>query len=257
MNYEFYVGYHGRCPDATAKLIRRVLAGVALATLAVIGLIASRQNRADIGVFEYGVTRSFEGVLYERPLPMLRLTGANGLPVTATNLLLVGFGKHGLPGFALGHDGKKVRFNGTLIYRDKIAMVEMNDAASFQVLGDPLPGEPRRTNEPLGTFTLTGELVDTKCWFGVMRPATGKIHRACAVRCLSGGAPPGLLLRDEQGNAAVVLLASPDDRPLACDPEWAARAVKVTGALEWREGVPVLRIRSLVLVAPEAGRPGN
>ena len=56
--------------------------------------------------------------------------------------------------------------------------------------------------------------MDTKCFLGVMRPATGKVHRGCAVRCLSGGAPPALLVRDEQGNGVALLLASLNDQPL-------------------------------------------
>jgi hypothetical protein len=42
----------------------------------------------------------------------------------------------------------------------------------------------------LGTLTLTGEIVDSKCYLGVMNPGNGKVHRDCASRCLSGGIPP-------------------------------------------------------------------
>ena len=94
---------------------------------------------------------------------------------------------------------------------------------------------------------LTGELVDTKCWYGVMRPATGKVHRACAVRCLSGGIPPGILVRDGEGNAVVVLLTGDAGTPLWVDPQWAARLVTASGILEYRDEVPVLRVKDLSL----------
>ena len=42
----------------------------------------------------------------------------------------------------------------------------------------------------LDTFTLIGEIVDSKRYLGVMNPGNGKVHRDCAVRCLSGGIPP-------------------------------------------------------------------
>ena len=63
----------------------------------------------------------------------------------------------------------------------------------------------------LGMSTLVEELVDTKCFLGVMRPASGNVHRGCAVRCLGGGAPPALLVRDEQENSTALLFAASND----------------------------------------------
>jgi hypothetical protein len=120
--------------------------------------------------------------------------------------------------------------------------VELNDAGSFQVLGEPAAHERRGRTEDLGAVTLTGELVDTKCYIGVMRPATGKVHRACAIRCLSGGVPPGLLLRDADGNGVVLLLAGTEGRALDLDPQLAARTLTVDGRLEVLDGTPVLRV---------------
>ncbi len=42
----------------------------------------------------------------------------------------------------------------------------------------------------LGEVTLQGKVVDPKCYFGVMNPSEGKVHRSCAIRCISGGIPP-------------------------------------------------------------------
>ncbi|PTU01929.1 hypothetical protein DBR45_14950, partial [Pseudomonas sp. HMWF031] len=61
--------------------------------------------------------------------------------------------------------------------------------------------------------TLKGEIIDAKCFSGVMKPGAGKTHLGCAVRCISGGVPAlfhtrnaqgqelDLLLLDEQGDA--------------------------------------------------------
>ena len=127
-------------------------------------------------------------------------------------------------------------------------MIEMNDPDSFEVLTPPPPAAADRgpTHQVFGETTLTGELVDTKCYFGVMRPATGKVHRACAIRCLSGGVPPGLLVQDDAGDAWVYLLAG-DGEPLDYNIEWAALEVTVRGRLESHGGLPVVRVRSLEL----------
>jgi hypothetical protein len=55
---------------------------------------------------------------------------------------------------------------------------------------------------------LTGEIVDSKCYFGVMNPGAGKVHRDCAVRCISGVIPPAFLVQDSSGNTITLLLAN-------------------------------------------------
>ena len=62
---------------------------------------------------------------------------------------------------------------------------------------------------PLGRQRLRGEIVDSKCYFGVMKPGQGKAHRDCAVRCISGGAPPAFVVRaagPEGGERTLILL---------------------------------------------------
>lgn len=126
-------------------------------------------------------------------------------------------------------------------------MVEMNNEKSFTVMGPAAAPERLPASEVIGDVVLTGELVDTKCYFGVMRPAVGKVHRACAVRCLSGGVPPGLLVRDDKGNAVVVLLTGTGNAPLKFDVQWAAREVRVTGRLILQDAVPQLETTALEL----------
>ncbi len=81
----------------------------------------------------------------------------------------------------------------------------------LEVLGgamsDAGPGDVPPVVE-LGRTELTGEIVDTKCYFGVMNPGSGKVHRDCAARCLSGGIPPALLVRDAAGQTMTVLVAN-------------------------------------------------
>lgn len=253
MNDEFYVGYLDRCPAGMARFVRRLAGILGIGLVAVLAAVGGRQMPVGNGRFEFGNLREFQGRLFEAPLPLLHVAGGDG---AGTNFLLVGEGKRGLPEFAQGQHGNRVRFQGTLIERDGVRMVEMGARASFEVIepalgprqGEGLAGETAGAAAviPFGEATLVGELVDTKCYFGVMRPATGKIHRACAVRCLSGGVPPGLLVRRSDGSAVVVMLATGPGGP-AIDAQWAARWVRVRGHLEVRDGLPVLRVESAEL----------
>lgn len=124
-------------------------------------------------------------------------------------------------------------------------MIEMNRPDSFVILDKDSPPAPQPAVSPLGEGMFTGELVDTKCWSGVMRPATGKVHRGCAIRCLSGGVPPGLLVRDGSGDGMVLLLAGVADKRLDYDIQLAGTFIDVRGTLELNGSTPVLRVASI------------
>jgi hypothetical protein len=80
----------------------------------------------------------------------------------------------------------------------------------------------------LGAVTLTGEIVDSKCYLGVMNPGRTKVHRDCAARCISGGIPPALVTSD-----GFYMLVGGDGRPLNHELlQWVAETIEVHGNLE-------------------------
>jgi hypothetical protein len=94
-------------------------------------------------------------------------------------------------------------------------MIELvpNSIRAVPLLSDEAAGQTAREID-LGVFTIVGEIVDTKCYFGVMNPGKGKVHKDCAVRCISGGIPPALLVRSQDGESTVFLLVGADGRQL-------------------------------------------
>ena len=88
----------------------------------------------------------------------------------------------------------------------------------------------QETIRDLGTVTLTGEIVDSKCYLGVMNPGQGKVHRDCAARCLSGGIPPIFVTADGREQ---FLLVGPDGRALGRDAlrEFIAEPIQIQGEL--------------------------
>ncbi len=247
MNDEFYVGYAKDAPPGLNRFRGWVVVflfgfGVVAASLLSMGL-----SPAEPGTFEFGVRKAFEGRILETPLPLLRTVSDEGV---VRHHLLVGAGKHGLPDFARGHHGELVRFEGSRIQAGRLAMIELNSPESFQVLGGVQETRPEVRDVDLGEVLLEGELVDTKCWAGVMRPATAKVHRSCAVVCLRGGVPPGLLVRDATGSGVVVLLTGREGRPLVLDARLAARSLRVAGRLVFLGEVPRLEVARISLVGP-------
>ncbi len=47
-----------------------------------------------------------------------------------------------------------------------------------------------------------------------MNPATGKVHRSCAARCISSGTPPIVVATAPDGRTAQLLLVGPNGESL-------------------------------------------
>ena len=98
-------------------------------------------------------------------------------------------------------------------------------------------------SEDLGTVTLRGEIVDSKCYAGRMRPGVGHGHRACAQLCILGGIPPVLVTVGADGHETHYVLASTQgERVNEAVAPFAAEPVEVRGRLERRGDLQVLHI---------------
>jgi len=183
MQDEFYIGYEAEMPRGLALRIRLTAIAVLVVAAAVSSILVFAQSRSADATFEYGRERVFEGRLIEFPYPALLVSGATAAP---TSYWLVGPGKHGAARLVAGRDGAVVRITGSLIERDDDHMIEMRSLAVVARANTPAV-EPLRS---LGPIVLSGEVVDSKCNLGVMKPAEGPTHRDCAVRCLLGRITP-------------------------------------------------------------------
>jgi len=97
--------------------------------------------------------------------------------------------------------------------------------------------------EALGAADLSGEIVDSKCFLGVMKPGAGLTHKACAELCLRGGIPPILVTTGAAGEQTGYLLARADGGSAAVElAEFAADPVRVAGQLQRQGGLLVLRV---------------
>jgi hypothetical protein len=208
---EFYVGYLPKAPAGISRRVRAIVIGLLL--LAVLGAIAFAwvQRTFAPAAFEYGKERTFEGTIERKPNPTL-LVKRPGSPGSATSrYLLVAEGKHGADAEVSAFEGKSVRLKGTLIYRGGETMVEVvGGSVSAEATGGGSP----ETAKMLGPFELSGEIVDGKCYLGVMNPGSGKVHRDCAARCLSGGIPPLFATNDFRGKPAILQLTDSNRKPL-------------------------------------------
>jgi len=209
---EFYVGYVPKAPAGISRRIRAVV--IALMAIAVIGAFtfASVQRTFAPAIFEYGKQRSFEGIIERKTFPTLLVKRPGSPDSGSSHYLLVAEGKHGADDEVSAFEGKSVRLKGTLIYRGNQTMIEVvRGSISVEGTAEALPAAEKM----LGTFELSGEIVDGKCYLGVMNPGSGKVHRDCAARCLSGGVPILFATNNFRGEPAVLQLTDSDQKPLA------------------------------------------
>jgi hypothetical protein len=236
MNDDFYIGWEDKAPASFGRPTRRaVILLLALVLLAGPGLAAS-QRLIGTAFFEWGNVKEFSGVLRVDPYPHLILlvegTNRSAAPLVAP--FKFGVKRADVAAF----DGRVVKLRGTRIHRDGRLMIELQPGSITDTPGFLAPPiEADRSAEAsaipsvsLGRQTFLGEIVDSKCWMGVMNPGVLTPHRACAVRCISGGIPPMLLVRRDNAPPLNLLLtdasgAPVNDRVL----DFVAEPIEITG----------------------------
>jgi hypothetical protein len=75
-----------------------------------------------------------------------------------------------------------------------------------------------------------------------MNPGQLTPHRACAIRCISGGIPPVLLVRTKNSPPVYLLLVSADGKPVNQQVlEYVAEPISITGEVERQGDFLILR----------------
>lgn len=204
----FFAGWSAR----SARPFAAFLTGAVLASFLGFAVMALALGRAtdDPGQGVEIPDRKISGILVDGPSPYLAMEPSTPYPRGHT-IMLTAQGKTGFDAAFRAFAGKHVELTGLYMKRGGIDMLEVTappretlSATPFTV---PAP-------EPLGTWRITGELCDGKCWIGWMRPGGGPIHKACANVCLLGGAPPILVSTGEVAGSHFLLPVDPAGSPL-------------------------------------------
>ena len=201
----YFVGYLD-----TPKVDRRYMLGLTVLGLAAAGGgaagLAVSQRGAGGGSWDMATQHTLTGRLVMEPYPVL-LT--NDLEGGTRTVLLACDTKCGaqakLEEAAVETDRVSVR--GSLLRRGRHTMMAVSNDPDWvqpflQEIALPQPGP----EEDLGAASLRGEILDSKCWFGAMRPNEGPAHKACAILCIAGGIAPYFYARDRMGRTRALML---------------------------------------------------
>jgi hypothetical protein len=250
---DFFIGWLP-IPPSTRRFLRPAVI-VLLLTVAVAAIVvALSQHNPGAGEWNTDSASTFDGMVTATPYAMMRVAGERPGDPPRT-ILLVEEGKFGarprverlLAGNPAGW--RAVRASGTVLHRDSRWMLELAEGeGSLQALtpAEKFPGLAAPPAEVLSVqTTLTGEIIDPKCYLGAMKPGGGKTHKACAALCIAGGIPPMFVTRDTNRQETYHLLTTADGGPAneAVQP-FVGDSVNVTGRLERHGDMLFLRLVS-------------
>jgi len=216
-NSEFYIGWMAEAPRSFARFVRKYLLLLLPVILAIAAILALAQKKFSTSSFEFGHLTTVKGIYFSKPVPNIKVISEKDIWGNSSfiTIPLVGYGKHGADGTIAELEkeknvlleGKEISLKGTLMYNDgkTIMQVDKNDQPIVSI-GHEVKKELFPKSKNLGTFSIRGEIIDPKCYFGVMKPGEGKVHRDCAIRCILGGIPPMLSVSNEKGERNYYLL---------------------------------------------------
>lgn len=231
MSDEFYIGYEDKAPKGYARFYKLIILILLLGMGAVAFILVKSQKGFSSATFELGKLTQLEGTLTMKPVPMLTLKNSN------ESVLLIDYGKFGaektlLDFFRDGSiNGLNVIVEGTLIYGDGKTLMELTNGRQ-SILKFSHDAKEIVVEKPLGKVELIGEIIDPKCYFGVMKSGEGKVHRSCAIRCISGGIPPVLKVDNTEGATNYFILRGQNGQHINQKLlDFVAEPVKITGEL--------------------------
>lgn len=222
---DFYIGWQPKAPKDIARHIRNVLFALSILVVVMAAVLALQQKLFSTATFEYGRLTEIKGIYQAFPVPSIKVVSEADVFGRETYLTipLVGYGKFGAEGVisALEKEknisllDKEVSFRGTLLYSDgkTFLQVDKHDDPLVTIHASTIIKNKTITKD-LGTVQLTGEILDPKCYFGVMKPGHGKPHRDCAIRCIAGGMSPVFYVRNEKGETNYYLILDTDGKKM-------------------------------------------
>ena len=218
---EFYIGWMPKAPALFSRHVKKVIVALFAITTVVATILSLGQLKFGTGNFEFGKLTEVKGIYFSNPVPMLKVINGKTIfgRLNYITMPLIGYGKHGADGIInaiekeknISLNQREVTMKGTLLYNDGKLLMQVDGNDQFLVnIGNEADASLLPQVKNIGNQTLTGEIVDPKCFFGVMKPGEGKPHKDCAIRCILGGMPPVLHVTDEAGRENYYLVVGPN-----------------------------------------------
>lgn len=224
MKNDFYIGWMPSAPQSLSKYLNIIIVVLLFSIGLMAAILSLKQRSFSTANFEFGKLTAVTGIYQDYPVPSIKVLtkpdafGNDGY----LTIPLVGYGKFGAEGVIqkiqqennVRLDRKEVCLRGTLLYSDGKTLLQIDAHDKPLVKWSNAQPKVEHDRKELGTVTLTGEVIDPKCYFGVMKPGHGKPHLDCAVRCIEGGMSPVFYVRDAGGIANYYLILDKEGKKM-------------------------------------------
>ena len=236
---EFYINY-APIPGSYRRFLLQFVPLLVLGAILFAVFLPGLHNQFNPGKIQ-GATE-LEGLLVAEPVPHLIVPRPGNVisNVPFSRYILSGTGKTGPLAPVLDQVGNWVKLSGIVVSRNQLSVIAARSA-------EPIEPPANVTITPdagtaLGPYALTGEILDGKCYPGIMKPGQSKTHRACAIRCISGGVPAVFQVQNTRNDVMYFLLADEqgqavNDRVL----DLVADSVQITGEVVQYDDMFVLQ----------------
>jgi len=238
---EFFVGYLPT-PPRTKRFALGVAASMLALALgaAVLGVVGSGSTGVGYGPQAPTPSEGVVGLLTTHPVGVLWVPSDHG----PSAILLVRQGKFGIGTQFDAMNDTVVRVAGYQLEREGRRMIELGGApVPAELPHEQLDALRARTITSARAASITGEIVDEKCWLGRMRPGAARTHRACAQLCVAGGIAPVIVGTDAEGSAFAAIVVGADGDAIGDEVlPYLAEPVTVHGELVREGDLDYLRV---------------
>lgn len=233
---EFFVGYL-EAPAGISQFYKIIIPVLLLCGIGFSFWISSSQSSAGEGVWDLSGEVEISGYLTVDPYPVIHIAGEQPRSVILVEQTKMGAGESAGP-----YANQWVSVSGFAITRGDWTMLQLVPSSTFSVLADA--GSAPIASVDMGEVELTGEIIDSKCFLGVMKPGAGKAHRACASMCLRGGIPPLLVVKNAEGEKYGFMLMNEDGSSASIElAQQVAVPVTLSGRMEKRGDMMYIRYK--------------
>lgn len=213
---DFFIGWLGIIPKSYQSTLLFFVPSLFLLSIVFIVVISKSTNKIRFSSYDYYKTLSFEGELLLKPFPMLRVLEMDKNRTPKVVLYpLVNEGKFGadesVQAFLTQYPSEQrvfVQLQAKIIERDgQVAMELMNRKDNIKKIKYSTSIPALVLGKAKDTI-LKGQIIDPKCYLGVMNPGEGKPHRSCAINCIKGGIMPAFVTENDKNIKYYILIGN-------------------------------------------------
>ena len=186
---EFFIGWASDVPSSLSQFLKKAVISISFVAVLIAIALPNLSEELKDSEFTFGDIQEYEGILHLQPTPRITIGDEDHL--------LIDFGKFSALKSIRKYeqmnnvqlDNSHVKIKGTALSYNGRNLLELSNQVESIIEHEDASSNVSHEKTALGQISLKGEILDAKCFFGVMNPGDGPVHKFCAALCIEGGIP--------------------------------------------------------------------